>query len=199
MAQPDGSETDGELYKLAADGSREAARMIVERHTTNLTAYLRSRTDARTAADDAVAETWLKFFNHLRQVQVEPTKRLRKPESIRFWLFTTARNALMTQFRHQARQRDLEAKATDEARALGLVSSGPVDLLDDDLASRREALRTALQALSDICRELLTLLAADPPLSYKEVADLTGRPVGAIGPTRQRCLNSLRAQLGVTS
>ncbi len=197
--EPDGTETDGELYKLAADGSREATQMLVERHTSNITVFLRSKTNDQATVDDAVAETWLKFFNHLRTLTDDPSVALRKPESVRFWLYTTARNAMMTSFRRDNRQRDLESKATREARALGLVSTPGVELLDEDVDARRTALRTALQSLSDTCRELLTLLTTDPPLSYKEIAELIGRPVGAIGPTRQRCLDNLRVELGVAT
>ena len=62
-------------------------------------------------------------------------------------------------------------------------------LLDDEL---QVALRLAMAELDPACRELLALLTAEPPLSYDDIAEITGRPRGSIGPTRQRCLERLR-------
>jgi DNA-directed RNA polymerase specialized sigma24 family protein len=39
---------------------------------------------------------------------------------------------------------------------------------------------------------LLRLLAAPEPLTYEEIASALGMPIGAIGPTRARCLDQLR-------
>jgi RNA polymerase sigma factor (sigma-70 family) len=62
-------------------------------------------------------------------------------------------------------------------------------LLDEEL---RDALRRAMDELEPDCRRFLSLLTAEPPLSYDDIAELTGRPRGSIGPTRQRCLERLR-------
>jgi hypothetical protein len=40
---------------------------------------------------------------------------------------------------------------------------------------------------------------ADPAPSYDEVSDALDMPVGSIGPTRQRCLRSLREILSAGS
>jgi DNA-directed RNA polymerase specialized sigma24 family protein len=39
------------------------------------------------------------------------------------------------------------------------------------------------------------LLAEDPPRSYREISELTGMPIGSIGPTRARLLARLRTTL----
>ena len=41
--------------------------------------------------------------------------------------------------------------------------------------------------------ELLTLLVDRPELSYEEVSQTIGMPVGSIGPTRERAFERLRA------
>ena len=81
------------------------------------------------------------------------------------------------------RRLDLEGKSDDHAVAL-----------DQDLlvSERRQALRTALAELSERCRDLLTLLFADPALSYEQIGDRLGMKIGAIGPNRGRCLDRLR-------
>jgi hypothetical protein len=65
-------------------------------------------------------------------------------------------------------------------------------LLPDEILLRLEkqhAVRTALAALDERCRCLLTLLfySADPP-SYPEVARTLDMAEGSVGPTRARCL-----------
>jgi hypothetical protein len=42
---------------------------------------------------------------------------------------------------------------------------------------------------------LLEMLMADPPVSYTEISQQLGLPVGSIGPTRGRCLAKLRTLL----
>lgn len=50
----------------------------------------------------------------------------------------------------------------------------------------------AFAELPDRCRELLSMLFAEPPASYAEISATLGVPVGAIGPNRGRCLDRLR-------
>ena len=65
---------------------------------------------------------------------------------------------------------------------------------DEELlrAERRQALREGFAQLPPRCQALLALLTADPPMSYREVAERLGVPVGSIGPTQARCLRRLR-------
>jgi DNA-directed RNA polymerase specialized sigma24 family protein len=75
----------------------------------------------------------------------------------------------------------------------GLVADAP--LPDEELlrAERREALLAGLAELPPRMRELLLLLLHDdPPLSYAQITERTGMPIGSIGPTRARALERLR-------
>ena len=55
--------------------------------------------------------------------------------------------------------------------------------------------RRALADLPDRHRQLMELLVASPPVSYREISVRLGMPVGSIGPTRARILAHLRAAL----
>ena len=59
-------------------------------------------------------------------------------------------------------------------------------------AERHTALVDALLELPAQRRDLLLLLTEDPPLTYAEISDRSGIPVGSIGPTRARALQQLR-------
>ena len=58
-------------------------------------------------------------------------------------------------------------------------------------AEQQAALRDAFARLPPGCRQLLTLLMADPPVPYAEISARLGIPAGSIGPNRKRCLDRL--------
>ncbi|MHC4954230.1 MAG: RNA polymerase sigma factor, partial [Planctomycetota bacterium] len=59
-----------------------------------------------------------------------------------------------------------------------------------------ELVRRALAAVSERCRELISLLYFEPAaLSYDEIAERLGVPRGSLGPTRRRCLDRMRTAL----
>ena len=69
---------------------------------------------------------------------------------------------------------------------------GTLDPLDKHLldTERDVAVLDAFLQLPENCQQLLRLLVTDPPFSYEEIAAVLEMPVGSIGPTRARCLES---------
>jgi DNA-directed RNA polymerase specialized sigma24 family protein len=63
---------------------------------------------------------------------------------------------------------------------------------------RDDTLRRAFAKISERCQTLLRLLSAPEPPSYEEISGALAMPVGAIGPTRARCLDKLRRVLEIT-
>jgi DNA-directed RNA polymerase specialized sigma24 family protein len=68
-------------------------------------------------------------------------------------------------------------------------------LLDQE---RHGALWRAFAKLSERCKTLLRLLVADEEPSYEDVGAALDMPIGAIGPTRMRCLDRLRRSAELT-
>ena len=127
---------------------------------------------------DAFAATFFRLYERLDTV--------REPAKLPGWVATTARNEVHTLLRGR---RDRPMDAVD--LPLPPHEEEPERaLVDDEL---RVALRAALAGLSAACQDLLRLLTIDPPLSYADVGEALGLPHGSIGPTRQRCLERLRA------
>ncbi len=60
-----------------------------------------------------------------------------------------------------------------------------------------DGVRAALARLDADDRRLLLLLDGDESLSYRDVSDRVQRPVGSLGPTRQRLLRRLRVDPAV--
>jgi len=148
--------------------------------------------------DDVGQEVFLALAQHLHTID--------NPERLPGWLVTTARRTTwrIIQRRRQEESLDRHADTTaeDDRHDAFLVATTPTP---DDLLitwSRQEALMQGLARLQARCRELLTRLFLDhAEPSYDEISAQLGLPKGSIGPTRNRCLQQLRAilqGLGVT-
>ena len=134
-------------------------------------------------AADVVQTTWLRLIEHIN--------RLRHPERVGSWLAATARNECL---------RTLAVRK----KVVLTLEDGDLEDVDEGAPGVDEALLAAEQA--DVVRDavahlparwqrLMQLLMADPPISYSEISDELGLPIGSIGPTRGRCLARLRVLL----
>jgi len=114
--------------------------------------------------------------------------RLRVPEALQGWVVTVTRHECYRVLRQRQHLAGAELPDVEDRSAPDV---------DDRLlrTERQRELAAALVRLSADCRRLLGLVAAEPPLSYAAIGEVLGRPVGSIGPTRQRCLGQLRALL----
>ena len=175
--------SDAELVGLVRAGGRDRApawRELVERHTPRLYGVARSFDVDSQTAEDLVQTAWLRFLSRMDQLR-DPVVARPVARDDRAQRGTPARHPTP----HRCRRRRMGAvcrrgPATDN----GLIES-----------ERAQALRSAFSRLGEECRQLLKLLFVDPPLSYDEIAAVTGRPRGSIGPSRQRCLGQLRRHL----
>lgn len=173
-----------ELVRLAAAGERAAWESLVERYEGLLWSVARShRLDSASAAD-VVQTTWLKLLEHVDD--------LRNPDALSGWLATTARNECLRVLRHQSRTIPTE---DDRIPQDSVPSELDAQLLTEE---RDAALWRAFSTLTARCQTLLRMLAADPAPSYEEVAAALGMPIGGIGPTRGRCLATLRRSMAGT-
>lgn len=175
------------LLRAASDGDAIAWNRLYRVVASWVTAVGRGLGLGREDVADVNQIVCLRLVSHI--------DRLRAPEALRGWVVTVARHESYRVLRDRHR-RATDLDPTGEiAQQLADPSLPPVDerLLRTE---RHGELYRALGKLSDACQRLLRLLATDPPLSYAEAAAVLDRPIGAIGPTRQRCLGRLREILG---
>lgn len=168
------------LLEAAGRGDQSAWNSIVDRYQSLLWSIARSYRLSDSDAQDVIQTTWLRLVEHLTQ--------LRNAEALAGWLATTVRRECLKSFRRKGRESTSNGEEWGE-----LPDPGPA--IDDALLAdeRDAALWRALQSLSDRCQRLLRVLMASPPPSYGAVAAALEMPIGSIGPTRQRCLERLRA------
>jgi len=132
--------------------------------------------------DDVVQTVWLRL--------AENCDRIREPDRLAAWLATTTRNEAL---RVANKQKRLVSVGDLPERVDATVSG------IDELVTDSDTLSHVLQAfakLSATDQQLLRLLCTVPPLDYATIADLIERPIGSIGPSRERCLRKLRRLLG---
>jgi RNA polymerase sigma factor (sigma-70 family) len=167
-----------ELVRHAADGDETAWNALVDRFSGLIWATARAHRLSTADGAEVFQTTWLRLVEHLH--------RLRDPERVGAWLATTARNESLRLLRFAARE-----VATEDVDSFDSEAGSPIDL-GVLTAERDTALWRAFSALNERCQTLLRVLMADEPPSYEEVGAALGMPVGAIGPTRMRCLERLR-------
>lgn len=136
---------------------------------------------------DAVQATWLKLLENIDGI--------RDPACLPGWLATTVRRICADKVRSSQREKPVEVLG--EWRVV-LERAEDDDTCPVRSLIRREhqaAVRLVLAELPEQQKHLLQLLHASPPPSYQELSELTGMPVGSIGPTRARILAKLRSAL----
>jgi len=171
------------LVRRAAEGDRMAwERLVVkfERLIWSITVEFKL---VESDAADVAQTTWLRLLEHIDRIQ--------HPDRVGSWLAATARNECLRNL--AARKRVVLGH--DDAELNSAAASGPA--VDERILARErdQVVRDALSRLPSRWQRLLEMLMADPPVSYAEISDQLGVPVGSIGPTRGRCLAQLRVLL----
>jgi RNA polymerase sigma factor (sigma-70 family) len=165
----------------AQRGDARAWGQIVDRFQ-NLVYSVARRTGLNSDdAGDVFQATFLALYRSLDRIE--------RPEALPKWLSVAAA-------RESLRVKRVSAKYADENEL-----AVPLDQLvaDEDASAEELALiaedadfwRRSVELLGGRCEQLLGALYFEE-LSYEDIVDQLGIPMGAIGPTRTRCLEKLR-------
>ena len=172
-----------ELVRRATDGDWWAWERLINQYGKLIWATTHDFKLAESDAADVVQATWLRLLENIHRIEY--------PERVGSWLAATARHECL---------RSLTARkkivlALDDTPLDGVALHEPE--IDERLLAeeRAQTVREALSRLPWRWQRLLELLMADPPVSYAEISNQLGLPVGSIGPTRGRCLERLRVIL----
>jgi RNA polymerase sigma factor (sigma-70 family) len=184
MAEQVSTQDTGLLVRLAAAGDKAAWERLVDQYSRLIWAMTRDFRLTETDAADVVQTTWLRLLEHIGRIEY--------PERLGSWLATTARHECL---RHLAASKRVTLVGDHDA-TFGNSPEHQPDVEERLLAGERaQAVREAVSTLPARSQQLLQLLMADPPVSYTEISDQLGLPIGSIGPTRGRCLERLRVIL----
>ncbi len=165
------------LVERAAGGDEEAWGGIVRRYAPLVWSICRRHGLGQAAAEDVGGVVWLRLVDRLTTI--------REPAALPGWLATITRRECLVLLRRQRHEIPLDDHDITDPTA------APADawLCAEE---RGIALREAFDLLSDREQRMLSMIFSDPPTPYAEISATLGMPVGAIGPTRQRCLIRMR-------
>jgi RNA polymerase sigma factor (sigma-70 family) len=164
------------LLENAARGVEQAWQEIVRRYTPLVSSVCRWHGIRGSDADDIAGNVWLRLVANLTAI--------REPAALPGWLRTTARRECLMLLGERRREIPNDADLPDLTEP-----AADTALL---VAERRRAVLDAFGELPDRDRRLLVLLFSDPPTPYAQISSNLGMPIGAIGPTRARCLARVR-------
>jgi RNA polymerase sigma factor (sigma-70 family) len=167
-----------ELVRAASDGDQAAWAEIVDRFSGLVWSTTRAHRLSPAEGADVAQTTWLRL--------VENLDRIADPERLGGWLATTARRECLRHLRLRGREVMVEDDTFFEAPVAETAESALITRERDD------ALRHAFARIGERCQALLRMLAAPEPPSYEEIGAALDMPIGAIGPTRARCLERLK-------
>ena len=169
------------LVQCHLDGDADALAQLIEIFRPLVKAAARRVLRCSTDVDDAVQDTWLTFVRFGGGIADR--------ERVGAWLWTVALNSA-----RRIQRRDGRCIVADNV--VDLADAHADDVADPDQAMQRceraSAVRRAAAAMRDTDRRVLTLMMDDRGYDYRQISSLSGRPVGSLGPTRERIIRKLR-------
>ena len=187
--------TDTELVAAFKAGDIEALGALMERHKAAVYGYLLRLTARPDAAEDLFQEVWLKL--------VRRPGAYSEKEKFKAWLFTVARNAAMDHFRRESSRSAMFSAESHAPYGNADAAPGPLETAASPEPGPHEALENkalgekigaALHRLSPDQREIFYLRHYSE-LSFKEIAELLGVPIGTVLARMSRAAALLRKEL----
>jgi RNA polymerase sigma-70 factor (ECF subfamily) len=182
--------TDAELVATARAGREEAYRELVHRFERPVYTLIARMVGDPATAEDLAQEVFVKAFRRLDSYDPE-----RKLSS---WLFKIAHNATIDFLRKgEPETVPLEA-GDDEGGGLAAVLSDAAAESPNARAERRElarALESAIAGLRPEYRELVIMFYCQG-ISYPEMCEITGLPVGTVKTNLHRARKALAERMG---
>jgi RNA polymerase sigma factor (sigma-70 family) len=167
------------LVAAALDGDATAWNHLVDRFAPLVWGICRGYRLSEADAGDVCQTVWLRMVERLASI--------RQPEALAGWIVTTTRRECL----HVATRGNKGEVSVDALERRPADGPAPDAALLD--LERRDAVREAFTEIPENCQRLLAILITADQVSYTEVSERLGMPLGSIGPTRARCLDKLRA------
>jgi RNA polymerase sigma factor (sigma-70 family) len=177
-----------QLVQAALEGNSGAWAAIIQRYAELVRRVARRYRLSNADVEDVSQLVWLQLVDHI--------DRIREPRALPGWIATTTANACLSMVKAQARTIPTDPVALN-GRNAAVTPLGVACEPDEPVAALQhqedwQYLQEGLDELPTEQRDLLVLLVADPPLTYEQISQKLGRPIGSIGPTRARTLQKLR-------
>jgi RNA polymerase sigma-70 factor (ECF subfamily) len=172
--------SDEALYEALLNGDLRAFDTLYERYERPLFGFIRKHLMDVHEAEDVLHETFMAVLRDRAGA--------RAARSLRAWIFQVARNLCLNRqrsARRATRALEKEARSPDE------TSPGPEKALEQH--QTQNALRDAVAKLPVELGELYSLRTQG--MSYAEMADVLGIPLGTVKSRMHQLVNQLREEM----
>ncbi len=178
--------TDADLILAWRSGDETALRHLVERWQRPLYGFLLKSTGSREDAEDLFQDTWVRLLGAL--------PRYEERQQFKSLLFTVASRLAIDQSRRKGRYREepVDGEGGWADRLPMGVEACPEARLERQ--GREEALREAIDGLPDPQRQVV-LLRLEADMSFQEIAEIQGAPLGTVLPRMHRAVKSIRRHI----
>jgi len=163
---------DVELVQTAVAGREASFEELVRRYQRPIAAYVYRMVGDYDAALDLTQEVFIKVYNSLA--------RYRSEFKFSTWIYKIAHNAAIDHLRrHAVREQALTGSVDGDRREVAIESRRLTPEQESERKERCSEIESVVQLLQASYRELIVLRHSHD-LSYDEIADVTGLPLGTV-------------------
>ncbi len=164
--------TDVELIAGALTGQSDGFEELVRRYQRPITSYVYRMLGDYESSLDVTQEVFIKVYNSLNRYSVE--------YKFSTWLYRIAHNAAVDHLRRNSvTPQSLESENADGSFQIQLESRGSSPEQDRERSEWRSEIETVVRQLPATYRDLI-LLRHSRDLSYDEISEVTGLPLGTV-------------------
>ena len=164
--------TDGELIVNAVSGRSDDFEELVRRYQRPITSYVFRMLGDYDSALDVTQEVFIKVYKSLTKYSPE--------YKFSTWLYRIAHNAAVDHMRRNSvTPQSLETENADGSYQIQIESCGSSPEQDRERSEWRTEIDAVVKCLPTAYRNLI-LLRHSRDLSYDEIAEVTGLPLGTV-------------------
>jgi RNA polymerase sigma-70 factor, ECF subfamily len=180
------SAPDRELVATAARGFEGSFEELVKRYQRPIAAYVYRMVGDYDSALDLTQEIFIKIYSSL--------SRYRPEFKFSTWIYKIAHNAAIDHLRRNAgRERSLSGGTESDHYDLPIECEGLSPEQQSEREERRGEIETVVRSLPTAYRELIVLRHSQD-LTYEEIVEVTGLPLGTVKNRLFRAREMMRQQ-----
>ena len=186
--------TDRDLVATATTGVEGSFEELVRRYQRPISAYVYRMVGDYEAALDLTQEIFIKIYGSLA--------RYRSEFKFSTWIYKIAHNSAVDHLRRNAgRERSLSSGIEGDQYELPIESDSLSPEQESERKERRLEIEAVVRSLPNAYRELIVLRHSQD-LTYEEIVEVTGLPLGTVKNRLFRAREVMRQQFigrGITS
>ena len=178
--------TDRELVATAVSGVEGSFEELVRRYQRPISAYVYRMVGNYESALDLTQEIFIKVYSSLQRYRAE--------FKFSTWIYKIAHNSAVDHLRRTAtREQSLVVGPEGDQFDLPVESGRPSPEQESERKERRSEIESVVRALPSNYRELI-ILRHSQDLSYEEIVEVTGLPLGTVKNRLFRAREMMRQQ-----